>query len=133
MTWHVTDYLWMGGTADGGYRALDTGGDYLVSNWLLLCVVLLLVASRIPWMSLPSRVIWRSKRAKPKVVAIEVPRVGISAPMALLSRRHSGFCGLNRLDGSAKADHYSRKLMAPLRIYQAELPRDRARKPAWGI
>jgi hypothetical protein len=58
MTWHVTDYLWMGGTADGGYRAFDTGGAYLVSNWLVLCVELLLVASRIPGLSLPSRKIW---------------------------------------------------------------------------
>ena len=64
---------------------------------------------------------------------MEVPRVGLSALWALLSRRHSGFCGLNRLDESTKADHYSRKLMAPFGIYQAELPRDRARKPAWGI
>ena len=52
-------------------------------------------------------------------------------PWALLSRRHSGFCGLNRLDESTKADHYSRKLMAPLRICQAELPRDQ--KGVWLI
>lgn len=58
MTWHVTDFLWMGGVADGGYRGLDTGGAYLFSNWLVLCVALYLVASRIPWMSLPSRRIW---------------------------------------------------------------------------
>jgi len=60
---------------------------------------------------------------------MEVPRVGIPAPVALLSRRHSGFCGLIRLDESAKADHYSRKLMAPFGICQAELPRDRGRVP----
>jgi hypothetical protein len=53
MTWHVTDYLWIGGTADGGYRALDMGGAYLISNWLLLAAVLLLVASRVPWLSIP--------------------------------------------------------------------------------
>jgi hypothetical protein len=58
MTWHVTDFLWMGGVADGGHRGLDTGGAYLFSNWLVLCVALYLVASRIPWMSLPSRKIW---------------------------------------------------------------------------
>jgi lysylphosphatidylglycerol synthetase-like protein (DUF2156 family) len=65
MTWHVTDYLWMGGTNDGGYRALDVGGAFLVSNWLVLCVALLIVASRIPWMSLPSRVIWRRYGTEP--------------------------------------------------------------------
>ncbi len=65
MTWHVTDYLWMGGTNDGGYRALDTGGAFLVSNWLVLAVALLLVASRLPWMSLPSRDVWRRYRANP--------------------------------------------------------------------
>ena len=65
MTWHVTDFLWMGRTNDGGYRALDVGGAYLVSNWLVLCVALLLVASRIPWMSLPSRIIWRRDGTEP--------------------------------------------------------------------
>jgi hypothetical protein len=45
-----------------------------------------------------------------------VPRVGYSAPSALLSRRHSGLCGLNRLDESTKADHYSRKLCQASRI-----------------
>lgn len=64
MTWHVTDYLWMGGTNDGGYRALDVGGAYIVSNWLVLCVALLLVASRIPWLALPSRIIWRRNRTQ---------------------------------------------------------------------
>ena len=45
-----------------------------------------------------------------------------------MSRRHSGFCGLNRLDESTKADHYSRKLC------QAELPRDRLRRfDVWDI
>jgi len=59
MTWHVTDFLWMGGTADGGFRALDKGGAFLFSNWLVLCVALVLVASRVPWLSLPSMMIWR--------------------------------------------------------------------------
>jgi hypothetical protein len=59
---------------------------------------------------------------------LEVPEVGIPARTALLSRRHSGFCGLNRLDESTKADHYSRKLC------QAELLRDRLRRfDAWDI
>jgi hypothetical protein len=61
MTWHVTDYLWMGGVADGGWRANDIGGAYLFSNWLVLCVALLLVAYRVPWLSLPSRIIWRKR------------------------------------------------------------------------
>jgi hypothetical protein len=39
-----------------------------------------------------------------------------SSAEALLSRRHSGFCGLNRLDESTKADHYSRKLYQASRI-----------------
>src|SRR6266850_3743738 len=59
---------------------------------------------------------------------LEVRWVGIPARLALLSRRHSGFCGLNRLDESTKADHYSRKLC------QAELPRDRFKRfDAWDI
>ena len=58
MTWHVTDYLWMGGVADGGYRSYDTGAPYVFSNWLVLFVSIFLVASPIPWLSLPSRVLW---------------------------------------------------------------------------
>ena len=65
MTWHVTDYLWMGGTADGGFRALDAGGAFLFNNWLVLCVALFLVASRVPWTSLPSRIIWRRRVTEP--------------------------------------------------------------------
>ena len=64
---------------------------------------------------------------------LKVPRVGIPAPMALLSRRHSGLCRLNRLDESTKADHYSRKLYQASRMRYSELPRDRAARPAWGI
>jgi hypothetical protein len=64
MTWHVTDFLWMGGVADGGYRSLDTGGAYLFSNWLVLCVALYLVALRIPSMSLLSSKIWRSDQTR---------------------------------------------------------------------
>src|SRR5208282_2992557 len=63
MTWHVTDYLWMGGTADGGYRADDLGGVYIFSNWLVLFVSLFLVASRIPWLSVPSRIIWQREES----------------------------------------------------------------------
>jgi hypothetical protein len=56
MSWHVTDFLWIGGVADGGWRVTGGGGAYLVSNWLVLFVSLLLVASRIPWLSIPSRI-----------------------------------------------------------------------------
>lgn len=70
MTWHVTDYLWIGGVNDGGWRIYDFGssygnvvlGDYLVSNFLVLFVALVLVASRIPSLSLPSKVLWRRVR-----------------------------------------------------------------------
>ncbi len=76
MTWHVTDFLWIGGVNDGGYgrpgylageivrKADVAGGPYLVSNWLVLFVALVLVASRAPWMSLPSKLIWRRKRSE---------------------------------------------------------------------
>jgi hypothetical protein len=148
MSWHVTDFLWMGGIADGGIRQRDflllpfhnypavpgghfvgayVSGPYIFSNWFVLSVALFLVASRIPWMpprarngsgsamgsTGPSGAPTRQLRLG--VRSMEVPRVGLSALGALLSRRHSGFCGLNRLDESAKADHYSRKLMAPFR------------------
>ena len=73
MSWHVTDFLWIGGTPDGGIRQRDfvllpfhnypavpgghfvgayASGPYVFSNWLVLTVALVLVASRIPWMSL---------------------------------------------------------------------------------
>ncbi|MDA4117731.1 MAG: hypothetical protein OK455_05245 [Thaumarchaeota archaeon] len=64
MTWHVTDYLWMGGVADGGWRAFDNGGAYLVSNWLVLFVALFFVATRIPWISLPSKMLWQRRRTE---------------------------------------------------------------------
>ena len=62
MTWHVTDYLWMGGTNDGGYRALDYGGSFIFSNWLVLAVAILLVASRLPMLSSLSKRAWRRGR-----------------------------------------------------------------------
>ena len=49
MTWHVTDFLYMGGVADGGWRSFDNGNPYWISNWLVLFVCLCLIASRIPW------------------------------------------------------------------------------------
>jgi hypothetical protein len=84
MTWHVTDFLWMGGIADGGIRENDfvrvpfanyapgpgghflgtyASGPYVFSNWFVLFVALILVASRIPWMSVPSTRLWRRNRA----------------------------------------------------------------------
>jgi hypothetical protein len=74
MTWHVTDYLWIGGVNDGGWRFNDFGssygssygnvvsGDFLVSNFLVLFVALVLVASRMPSLSLPSKDLWRRVR-----------------------------------------------------------------------
>jgi hypothetical protein len=70
MSWHVTDYLWMGGVADGGNRLLDfvktypfstLTGAYLFSNWIVLFVALFLVATRIPRISLPSRLLWERR------------------------------------------------------------------------
>jgi len=116
MTWHVTDYLWWGGTNDGGYRALDTGGAYIFSNWLLLAVVLLLVASRIPWLSLPSAAIWRRFRTQ----VMDWPTVTIGGPagrnfsaLGAFEPTTLRFLWPEQADESAKADHYSRKLMAP--------------------
>jgi hypothetical protein len=107
MTWHVTDFLWIGGIADGGIRQNDflrvpfanyapgpgghflgtyASGPYLFSNWLVLFVGLFLVASRVPWMSLPSAILWRRRAARSKRAVLEgergmeVPRVGLSAP-----------------------------------------------------
>jgi len=128
MTWHVTDYLWWGGVNDGGYRARDFlvdpftgGGPYIISNWLVLAVCFILVAYRLPLLSVPSRMLWARVRGRGSAEAERrFGPAGRTTPRpfgALLSRRHSGFCGLNRLDESAKADHYSRKLC------QAELPR----------
>jgi len=84
MTWHVTDYLWMGGLADNGVRPLDSGGPYLFSNWLVLCVALFLVASRIPWMSLPSRIIWRRR-------GTELQGDGLEGPAGRNSSAHGAF------------------------------------------
>jgi hypothetical protein len=150
MTWHVTDFLWIGGIDDGGIRQRDfvrlpfvnyppvvgghfvgtyASGPYVFSNWFVLAVALLLVASRVPWSSLVSTAFRRPMRARLQeggsvpVSRSTVQAKGggpagrtISAFWALLSRRHSGFCGLNRLDESTKADHYSRKLYQASRI-----------------
>jgi hypothetical protein len=60
MSWHVTDFLWIGGVDDLGFRAADGagGGTFLVSNWLVLLVSLLLIASRLPLAGQPSRILW---------------------------------------------------------------------------
>jgi len=84
MTWHVTDYLWVGGIDDGGIRQRDfirlpfvnyppvpgghfvgayASGPFLFSNWFVLSVALLLVASRASWGSLLSGAPWRRRRA----------------------------------------------------------------------
>ena len=102
MTWHVTDFLWIGGIADGGFRQRDfvrlpfvnyppvpgghfvgsyISGAYVFSNWIVLAVALLLVASRVPWLSLPSSVLWRRKRARLQEGGGNVPvaRVAVEA------------------------------------------------------
>ena len=82
MTWHVTDFLWLGGMDDGGIRQNDlqllpfhnypavpgghfvgtyVSGPYVLSNWFVLAVALFLVASRVPWSSLRSSVLLRGK------------------------------------------------------------------------
>lgn len=82
MTWHATDFLWVGGIDDSGFRARDfvqaplgiyppgpdqqylgvyASGPYIFSNWFVLFAALFLVASRIPWLSLPSVLQWRRK------------------------------------------------------------------------
>jgi hypothetical protein len=98
MTWHVTDFLWIGGTADGGIRQRDfvrlpfvnyppvpgghfvgayASGPYVFSNWFVLAVALILVASRVPWSSLLSSVPGRSKSSQ--------LQEGGSAPVARLT------------------------------------------------
>jgi len=64
MSWHATIFLSQGGVADLGWRVAGGGGEYLVSNWLVLSVALFLVASRIPWLGLPSRFFWYRGRLK---------------------------------------------------------------------
>ena len=82
MTWHVTDFLSIGGLADGGYRSRDfirvpfvnyppvagghfvgsyVGGAYIFSNWIVLFVCVLLVASRLPGLSLFSARLWEGR------------------------------------------------------------------------
>ena len=51
MTWHFTSYLWLGGINDLGHRSVSMSAGvtyYLLNNWLVLTVALLLVASRVP-------------------------------------------------------------------------------------
>ena len=61
MTWHVTTFLWIGGANDLGVRSTLDAGTYLVSNWFVLLVSFLLLATRIPVIGMPSRMIWRTK------------------------------------------------------------------------
>jgi hypothetical protein len=60
MSWHVTDFLWIGGVDDLGFRAADGagGGTFLVSNWFVLLISLLLIASRLPLARQLSRILW---------------------------------------------------------------------------
>jgi hypothetical protein len=64
MSWHAVDYLWIGGPNDMGWRSFDgpSGGSFLVSNWLVLLVSALLVASRLPLLEVPSRMLWSRAR-----------------------------------------------------------------------
>lgn len=61
MTWHVIDALWIGGANDMGWRALDPPGTgpFFFSNWFILMVAILLVASRIPFLGLPPHLLFR--------------------------------------------------------------------------
>lgn len=60
MTWHAIDALWVGGTNDMGWRALDVaGGAFIFSNWLVLMVAILLIASRLPFLGVPSQLLYR--------------------------------------------------------------------------
>ena len=67
MSWHVTDFMSAGGVVDNGWRVADGGGDYLVSNWLVLFVSLFIVASRIPGLALPSKILWYPMKTKPQI------------------------------------------------------------------
>lgn len=57
MSWHVATFLSVGGVYDYGYRALS-GGQYLVSNWFVLLVAIILAASRLPGLGWPSKILW---------------------------------------------------------------------------
>lgn len=57
MSWHVIDALWLGGANDLGWRALDGqgGSAFVFSNWLILLVSLMMLATRLPFLEAPSR------------------------------------------------------------------------------
>lgn len=61
MTWHVIDALWAGGVNNLGWRAFDgaRAGAFLFSNWLVLLVAILLLASRVPFLGVPSGIVHR--------------------------------------------------------------------------
>ena len=61
MTWHVIDSLWIGGVNDLGWRSFDGPGNgtFIFSNWFTLLAAVLFLASRLPLLGAPSRVLWR--------------------------------------------------------------------------
>lgn len=61
MSWHVATFLYMGGCNDGGFRSGSCSGDYIFSNWLVFSIAIALVASRLPWLSYPSKMLWKEK------------------------------------------------------------------------
>lgn len=61
MAWHVVSELWIGGTNDGGYLSRSSG-QYIFSNWYVLFLCIILVASRLPELSKVSEVVWRNVR-----------------------------------------------------------------------
>jgi hypothetical protein len=63
MSWHVATFLSIGGVYDYGYRALS-GGQYLVSNWFVLLVAIILIATRLPGLARPSKILWKREPRK---------------------------------------------------------------------
>lgn len=61
MSWHVATFLYVGGSNDHGYR-IYSSGQYLLSNWFVFALAILLVASRLPGLSWLSKFIWSSKK-----------------------------------------------------------------------
>ncbi len=61
MSWHVATFLYIGGSNDHGYR-IYSSGQYLLSNWFVFAIAILLVASRLPGLSWSSKFIWSNKK-----------------------------------------------------------------------
>jgi hypothetical protein len=61
MSWHVATFLYVGGSNDHGYRIYSTG-QYLVSNWFVFAIAILIVASRLPGLSTLSKLIWGKQK-----------------------------------------------------------------------